>query len=142
MAAAPRLALLGVVIGVVAAKSGLRSLWALPLALAVGSEFDLLAQAIMSPGPTWAEKLGAASDGLWGWYRTALAQGTTYDPLVFAVVVGLVGFLLGFGCAWLVFRLQAAGWRWCCVPRPGIVHLSYATVESIPPFLTSNSSGC
>ena len=116
---------------------GCAASWALPLAVAVGGEADLLAQAIMSPGPTWAEKLGAISDGLWGWYRTALAQGTTYDPLVFAAVVGLVGFLLGFCCAWLVFRLQTGWLALVLCAAAGIVHLSYATVESIPPFFTS-----
>ena len=52
-------------------------------------------------------------------------------------MLGLPLFLVGFGVSWLVFRLGNGWWALILVVAFGLVHLSYATVDSIGPFLWS-----
>jgi transglutaminase-like putative cysteine protease len=138
---APPLGLLGVSVGLVVAKSRLRSVWALPLGFGIGLEAVLLSQALITPGTTWAEKLGGVSEALREWLRAALTQGASHDPLVLAALLGGVGYLIGLCSSWLVFRLQNGWWPLIFNATVGLVHLSYATVDSIPPFLLSLLSG-
>lgn len=134
---APALALLGVVLGLVAARSRLRAIWSMCLMLGIGIEAALLAQVLPSSGPTWEARMVFVFGSLSGWWRASLEQGAVHDSAVLALLLSLLGYLLGFCSSWLVFRLQNGWWPLVANASVGIVHLSYATVESIPPFLIS-----
>src|SRR5437764_7408523 len=135
--AAPPLGLLAVAVGLLAAKSSLRTPWAMLLGIAIGAEAVLLSQAVLSPGGSWAEKLGWLSHSLRPVFEAALYHAAGYDPLVFATLVAAIGYLLGLCSSWLVFRLQSGWWALVLIATAGLVHLSYATVDSIPPYLAS-----
>jgi transglutaminase-like putative cysteine protease len=134
---APSLAVLGVGVGMLAAKSRLRSIWALPIGIGIGLESVVLSQALTSPGPTWAAKLGWVSDTLSQWLDAALTRGATHDPLVLGSLLSGIGYMLGLCSSWLVFRLQNGWWPLIFNATVGLVHLSYTTVESVPPYLAS-----
>ena len=131
------LALLGVTVGVLGAKSALRPLWSLSLSLAIGFESLILSQALLTQGQRWQERLGQVSSGLWGWYASAINAGVTHDQLAFSTALGAVAYLIGLCSSWLVFRF-ANGWLPVVISATiGLIHLSYATVQSIPGFLFS-----
>jgi transglutaminase-like putative cysteine protease len=135
--ATPPLGLLAVAVGLLAAKSPLRTPWAMLLGIAIGAEAVLLSQAVLSPGGSWAEKLGWLSRSLRPAFEAALLRAAAYDPLVFATLVAAIGYLLGLCSSWLVFRLQSGWWALVLIATAGLVHLSYVTVDSIPPYLAS-----
>jgi transglutaminase-like putative cysteine protease len=133
----PRLSLLGAGAGLLAARSPLRAGWAWLLSLIAGLEWTFLAQALTAPGSGWTDKLNAFSGVVRVWVGTALRDGASYDPLIIDLLLGFTLFLVGFGVSWLVFR-HGNGWlALILIATFGVVHLSYATVDSIGPFLWS-----
>jgi transglutaminase-like putative cysteine protease len=133
----PRLGLLGAGAGLLAARSPLRAGWAWLLGLTVGVEWMLLSNALTVPGGGWTEKLNAQSAVVWGWVGTAMRDGPSYDPLIVDLLLGFTLFLVGFAVSWLVFRHGNGWWALVLIVAFGLVHLSYATVDSTGPFLWS-----
>jgi transglutaminase-like putative cysteine protease len=133
----PRLSLLGAAVGLLAARSPLRTGWAWLLGLLLDLEWTLLACALSTPGNGWGDKLNAFWTVVWGWIGAALREGASYEPLIVDLLLGFALFLVGFGVSWLVFRLGRGWWALIFISTFGVIHLSYATVDSIGPFLWS-----
>jgi transglutaminase-like putative cysteine protease len=134
---APALAVGGVLVGLLAAKSKLRSIWGLPLGLAVGLELLLIAHAVTGPAGSWRAQVEWLYAVLANWAGTVAREGATHDPVVFAVGVGWIGYVIGLCSSWLVFRLENGWWPLLINAAVGVIHLSYATVDSIPPYIAS-----
>jgi transglutaminase-like putative cysteine protease len=138
---APRLALAGLLVGLLGAKGPLRPAWSLALSLWIGFASLLAGQALAGPGRGWSERLALVSAQLWGWYRALPLTGPVHDQLVFSTALAAAAYLVGLCCAWLVFRF-ANGWvPLIALAAIGLLHLSYATVDSVPPFLASLVAG-
>jgi transglutaminase-like putative cysteine protease len=138
---APRLALAGVLIGLLGAKGPLRPAWSLALSLWIGFATVLVAQALAGSGRSWPERLAQVSDQLWGWFWALPLAGPVHDQIVFSSALAAAAYLVGLCCAWLVFRF-GNGWAPLIAQATiGILHLSYATVDSVPPFLSSVVAG-
>ena len=133
----PRLSVFGAGIGLLAARSALRAGWGWLLGLLVGVEWTLISNALTMPGPGWTDKLNAFSAVVWVWVGAALRDGASYDPLIINLLLGFTLFLVGFGVGWLVFRHGNGWWALILIVAFGLIHLSYATVDSTGPFLWS-----
>jgi transglutaminase-like putative cysteine protease len=134
---APLLALLGVLIGLLGAKSPLRPVWSLLLSLWIGSAAVLASQALAAPGRGWAERLVLPAAQLWSWYSVLPAVGPIHDQLVFSSALAAAAYLIGLCCAWLVFRF-GNGWApVITLAAIGLLHLSYLSGGSIPRFIAS-----
>ena len=136
---APRLALAGVLVGLIGGKSPLRTVWGLPIGPGLASSYWYCARRSSAPadGPGRPGSAGCPTTRSWRWYWNTRAEGASHDQVVFATAVGAIAYVLGFCSAWLVFRLQNAWWPLIANASMGLVHLSYATVDSIPPYLVT-----
>jgi hypothetical protein len=65
---APGFALIGVLVGCLAASSRLRTLPAMLLLTLVAGELVLLAQALTTPSTGWQDQITALYEHLWAWY--------------------------------------------------------------------------
>lgn len=134
---APPLGLAGVLLGLLGAKSRLRTPWGLLLGLTIGFELLVIAFAGSGPSGSWRGQIEWLFGTLGRWAQTVAREGATHEPIVFAAAVAAVGYLIAFCSSWLVFRLQNGWWPLVINASIGLVHLSYASVDSIPPYLAS-----
>lgn len=132
--ATPFLAAAGVLIGAITARSHLRMPWSVGAGALFGAELILLVQATISPGQSWAEKVTWTVTGLVGWVGRMVGSGLVYDVVGFSLVMSSLAYGLGFCSSWLLFRYQRAWAMLVLTGAFGLVHLSYATVDSIPPY--------
>ncbi len=122
----PWLALAGLGLGVLLARTRLPGLAAHPLALGLGVE--TLAAVFSSARPTGSvgERVAWLGGRVSGWLEAVLGGGASNDLLVFALGMGTLAWVLGYVSAWLVFRTHAA---WLAVTANAVallVSLSYA----------------
>jgi TgpA N-terminal domain len=78
----------------------------------------------------WWSKLGNTVTRIYRWSETAFAGRPQEDKLVALVFLGLIVWLVGYACTWLVFRRH---WTWLAVAISGaalIVNLSYSPPNS------------
>lgn len=133
--ATPYLAISGALAGLVTARSYLRMPWSVAAGALLGIECALLAQAIYSPGREWSEKVVWTLSAVGGWLLRSLGSGLSHDIVAFSVVMSSLAYTVGFGASWLLFRYQRPWSMLVLTGAFGLVHLSYATVDSIPPYL-------
>jgi transglutaminase-like putative cysteine protease len=125
------LAWLALLVGLAAAKSGLRPWVAHAAGAVVGVEMIVLVYANrMSPGD-WADRLAELLGHVGAWVEAALGGGNSRDNLMFALVMAALAWGLGYASSWLVFR---RGLGWAAVVLNGsalLFHLSssYATLN-------------
>jgi transglutaminase-like putative cysteine protease len=138
---APGLAVFGVLAGCLAASSRLRTLPAMLLLTIIACESALLAQALSVPATSWREQISPLYERLWAWYWAVARQGPTFDQVALSCAIGFSAVVLGFCSSWLVFRLQSGWLALVLNVTAGLLHLSYATVDSIAPFLVATFLG-
>jgi transglutaminase-like putative cysteine protease len=90
-----------------------------------------------SPGASWSDQLAWLSSTFWGWFWNGLNRGASHHPVVFAMLVAWIGYVLGLSSSILAFRLQRAWWPLVLNATVGVIHLSYVKVEALPTFLLS-----
>ncbi|MBA2446465.1 MAG: transglutaminase domain-containing protein [Chloroflexi bacterium] len=120
------LALGGLGVGLVAAKSGLRP-WAAHLAslLLLLESIVLIHANRMSPG-RWEGRLAELSEHVSVWFQTAFGGGNSRDNVMFAIAMASLCWALGYGASWLVFR-YGLGWAALAVNSAVLLlYLSYS----------------
>lgn len=117
------LALGGLVVGYVLDRASLHELPAHLLALALGAEALIFAHASAVGGTGQASLLLAR---LGSWLQVVQSGGAGNDPLLFAMGVSALAWLLGYTSSWLLFRGESP---WLAITACGsalLVNLSYA----------------
>ncbi len=125
------LALAALLVGLVAAKGALRPSVAHLASALLGLEILVLVYGNRMSGPTWPDKLAELLGHVGAWVATALGEGNSRDNLMFALVMGLISWTLGYVSAWLVFR-RGMGWAALALNATVLLfHLSssYATLN-------------
>ena len=125
------LAGLSVMVGLVAAKSGLRP-WAAHVGSAlIGLETIVLVYANrLTPAP-WEARLAELFGHVGVWLGTAIGGGNSRDNLVFVLVMAALAWTIGYVASWLVFR-HDKGWAALVLTGSALlIHLSssYASLN-------------
>ena len=123
----PRLAVLGLLVGYLVERTRLPGPVGLLLGTLLGVEAVTWIFASLPVVGTMAERVAGLGGGVGAWFDTILSGGVSNDPLVFAVAMGTLAWLLGLITAWLVFRDNAP---WLAIVLNGLgllMNLSYAS---------------
>ena len=103
------LALGGLLVGLAAAKSGLRAWAAHAASAALLLEAIVLIHANRMPPGSWAGRLGELWEHVLVWFQTAFGGGNSRDNVMFAIAMACLCWALGYASSWLVFR-HGLGW--------------------------------
>jgi transglutaminase-like putative cysteine protease len=101
------------------------------LGTALGVEAITWVYANVGVGPSLGERIGWLEARVAGWLDTVVGGGVSNDPLVFALAMAGLAWLLGLVTAWLLFRDNAA---WLAAIFNGIallMNLSYASTSLV-----------
>lgn len=131
---APRLALVGLVVGLIAARARLSGLLVHSLGLIVGFEANLVYFARLMDAPDWQAQLNLLGGRVNAWLEAAASGGASNDTLMFALTMSALAYVLGYFSAWLVFRSHAA---WLAIVPNGatvLLNLSFASPDLMPYF--------
>jgi transglutaminase-like putative cysteine protease len=117
---------LGLLVGLAAAKGGLRPVAAHILSSVAGVEVIVLVYANrMTPGP-WGRQLAELLAHVGAWIETAAAGGNSRDNVMFALVMSALAWAVAYTSAWFVFK-RAKGWVALGLTSIALlVHLSYS----------------
>lgn len=122
----PRLAVAGLLAGYLIERTRLPGPIGLPLGVLLGVEAITYAFAAVPGVGTLAERVDWLGGRVGSWLDTIINGGVSNDPLVFAVAMGVLAWLLGLITAWLLFRDNAP---WLAIFLNGLgllMNLSYA----------------
>jgi hypothetical protein len=125
----PELALAGVVLGFVLARTRVLAALAHLLVLGLGIEALTVLFGAYGGQPTLREQVEWLSGRVATWLDAVQTGGASNDALLFALTMGAAAWLLGYTSAWLLVREDAA---WLTVAANGLallVNLSYAPPE-------------
>jgi transglutaminase-like putative cysteine protease len=125
----PRLALAGLLLGFVLTKLPVRSFVAHWCAveigvLVVGSYF-----ALQAPTEDWESRVVWLGGRVWAWLQVVFGGGMSNDSMLFALVMALTGWLLGYLAAWFAFKRHHV---WLTLVACGgglLVNLSYGAPD-------------
>ncbi len=115
-----------ILIGLAAAKGGLRPLASHVIAMLVGLEYIVLVFANRMSSRTWEAQLAELLGHVSAWVQTAVEGGNSRDNVMFALVIACITWVLGYASSWLVYRL---GKGWLAFVINGallLMHLSYS----------------
>jgi transglutaminase-like putative cysteine protease len=122
----PKLALAGLLTGYLVERTRLPAIVGNLLAVALGVEAIAWAYAPVVEGSSVSERATALLGHLGGWLDLVLTGGVSNDPLVFALAMGALAWIVGQITAWLLFR---DGAPWLALALNGValfMNLSYA----------------
>ncbi|MDP8921963.1 MAG: DUF3488 and transglutaminase-like domain-containing protein [Chloroflexota bacterium] len=120
------LAMLGVLVGLAAAKSGLKRWVAHAAALLLGIEAIVLLFGNRMTATSWEGKLAELVWHVHLWLYTAVTGGNSRDNVMFALFMAALAWLLAYGSSWLVFALGRGGWAVALNGALCLLHLSYS----------------
>ncbi|HEX9014752.1 MAG TPA: transglutaminaseTgpA domain-containing protein [Chloroflexota bacterium] len=125
----PKLTLVGLLLGVVLAKSRVRA-W---LAHLFTAEFGLFLigfyVAADMPGATWLEKFDSLRERIWTWIAAAISGGISNDTMLFVLLMSIAGWFLGYAAAWLAFRKNNVWFALVASGSALLVNISYVSVQ-------------
>ncbi|MDQ3811275.1 MAG: DUF3488 and transglutaminase-like domain-containing protein [Chloroflexota bacterium] len=127
----PRLAVAGLLVGYLVERTRLPGAVGLPLGAVLGAEIVTYVFAWPAGSGTLAERVGLLGGRVGAWLDTIASGGVSNDPLVFAVAMAALAWLLGLVTAWLLFRDQVP---WLGIVFNGVallMNLSYASPSLI-----------
>ncbi|MBV9358059.1 MAG: transglutaminase domain-containing protein [Chloroflexi bacterium] len=127
----PKLALAGLVIGYLLARTRLSGFLALILLSLLGVELVAYTYSSVAPAGPRSDQVDFLAHRLSGWFVTVMTGGVSNDALVFALAMALLAWLLGVLTAWLLFRDNAP---WLAVTASGLallINLSYASSGAV-----------
>jgi transglutaminase-like putative cysteine protease len=126
----PRIAIAGLIAGYLLERTRAPAVVSLPLGMLLGAEAVLYVFArVAAPGESLQAGVNAVSGRVGSWLDTVGGGGISNDPLVFAVAMAGLAWLLGEITAWLLFRDDAA---WVAIIFNGVallMNLSYASTS-------------
>ena len=123
----PKLALAGLLAGYLIERTRVPGPFGLPLGVALGFEAVTYAFAQVPTGGSLSERINWLGGRVGSWFDTVASGGVSNDPLVFAVAMGALAWLLGLITSWLLFRDNAP---WLAILFSGLallMNLSYAS---------------
>ena len=126
-----RLAVAGLIAGYVIERTRVPGAVGLLLGAVLGLEAITWVYTQNAVGDTMAERVDGLASRVGGWFDAVGGGGVSNDPLVFALAMAALAWLLGLISAWLVFRDDAA---WLALVFNGIallMNLSYASTSLV-----------
>jgi transglutaminase-like putative cysteine protease len=127
----PKLAIAGLVIGYLIERTQLPAPLGLPLGLLVGVEAVVYVFAQAAVDGSLAERIDWLDGRISAWLDAIASGGVSNDPLVFAVAMAALAWVLGLLTAWLLFRDNVP---WLVVLFNGLallMNLSYASTSLV-----------
>ena len=127
----PKLAVGGLLVGYVLARTRAAGVFGLLLGSALGVEIIKWVYAQIGVGDQLSERIDWVAGRVGGWFEAVGGGGVSNDPLVFALAMAALAWLLGLLTAWLLFHDNAP---WLAVIFNGIallMNLSYASATLI-----------
>lgn len=124
-------ALGGLVAGYIVERTRVLAPFGLVLAGLIGFEVVTWVYSRVAEGATLGERVDWLGGRVGGWFDAVASGGVSNDPLVFALAMASLAWLLGMLTAWLVFRDNAP---WLAVVFNGIallMNLSYASTNLV-----------
>jgi transglutaminase-like putative cysteine protease len=131
----PWLALFAVLLGTALAKLPVREWIAHLFATEIGLLLTAFYFASALPGNDWAERFWWLGYRVWIWLDAAFGGGISNDTMLFALLMALLTWLLGYISAWFAFRRHSV---WIALVGSGsvlLVNLSYVPPNSLTYFL-------
>jgi transglutaminase-like putative cysteine protease len=126
-----RIALAGLLAGYLIERTRVPAVFGLPLGAVLGFEVITWVYAHIAEGATMAERVAWIGGRVGEWFDAVAGGGVSNDPVVFALAMAGLAWLLGLGTAWLVFRDNAV---WLAVVFNGLallMNLSYAAASMV-----------
>ncbi|HEY0581625.1 MAG TPA: transglutaminaseTgpA domain-containing protein [Chloroflexota bacterium] len=127
----PRLVLAGLAAGYLIERSRMPGPIGLPLGALLGVELIAWLYAHVAIVGSLAERVDWLGGRVGSWLDSILAGGVSNDPLVFALAMAVLAWLLGLITAWLLFRDNAP---WLAILFNGVallMNLSYASTAMV-----------
>jgi len=121
-----RLAVAGLLAGYLIERTRVAGVFGLPLGMLLGVEVVTWVYASIPVVGTTSERIEWLGGRVGAWFDTVAGGGVSNDPLVFALAMGVLAWLLGLITAWLLFRDNAP---WLAIVFSGLallMNLSYA----------------
>jgi hypothetical protein len=126
-----RLAVAGLLAGYLIERSRVLAPVGLLLGALLGFEVITWVYAQVAPGASTAERVNELGLRVGDWFDAVAGGGVSNDPLVFALAMAALAWLLGLVTAWLVFRDDAP---WLAIVFNGLallMNLSYASTALV-----------
>ncbi len=126
-----RLALAGLLAGYLIERTRVAAVFGLPLGAILGFEIITWVYSNIAEGATLTEHVNWLGGRVGDWFNTVAGGGVSNDPVVFALAMASLAWLLGLITAWLVFRDNAV---WPAVVFNGLallMNLSYASASMV-----------
>ncbi|MBV9596653.1 MAG: DUF4129 domain-containing protein [Chloroflexi bacterium] len=126
-----RIALGGLLAGYLIERTRVPAVFGLPLGLILGGEVITWVYTHVAEGATMAKRVDWLGARVGGWIDAVGGGGVSNDPVVFALAMACLAWLLGLVTAWLVFRDNAA---WLAIVFNGLallMNLSYADASMV-----------
>jgi transglutaminase-like putative cysteine protease len=127
----PRLAMGGLVAGYLIERTRVPAVLGLAVGVVLGFEVVTWAYLSVAETSTIPEQVSWLGARVGAWLDTVIAGGVSNDPLVFALAMAALAWLLGLIAAWLLFRDNAP---WLAIVFSGVallMNLSYASTAFI-----------
>lgn len=131
----PWLALLAVLLGTVLAKLRVRGWIAHLFAAEIGLVLVGFYFAAGLEGKDWAERFWWLGQRIWIWLEAAFGGGISNDVMLFALLMALMSWFMGYASAWLVFRRHNVWFALVASGSALLVNLSYSPPSSLTFFL-------
>ncbi|MBV9582971.1 MAG: transglutaminase domain-containing protein, partial [Chloroflexi bacterium] len=125
------LAVVALIVGYLAERTRVPSPLGLLLGIGLGTEAITWVYAQVAPAGPLSDRVDWLGGRIGDWFDAVAGGGVSNDPLVFAVAMACLAWLLGLITAWLVFRDNAP---WLAVLFNGIavlMNLSYAPASMV-----------
>jgi transglutaminase-like putative cysteine protease len=126
-----RIALGGLVAGYLIERTRVPAVFGLPLGGVLGVEVITWVYSHIAEGATMSERVAWLGTRTGEWFDAVAGGGVSNDPVVFALAMAGLAWLLGLGTAWLVFRDNAV---WPAIVFNGLallMNLSYASASMV-----------
>lgn len=120
------LAMFGLLVGLAAAKSGLKRWAAHTAGVLLGIQAVVLLFGNRMTASTWEGKIAELIWHVHVWLYTAFTGGNSRDNVMFALYMASIAWLLSYGSSWLVFKLGRGGWAVAIAGCLCLLHLSYS----------------
>ena len=133
--AVPWLAFSAVLLGFVLAKLPVRSPVAHLFALETGVAVIGTLFANLSDKEPWNEKFYWLWERIWAWIQVVFGGGMSNDTMIFALIMALTAWLLGYLAAWLAFRHHSVWLSLLACGTGLLVNLSYGGPNQFAYFL-------
>jgi transglutaminase-like putative cysteine protease len=126
-----RIALGGLLAGYLVERTRVPAVFGLPLGGILGVEVITWVYLHVAEGATTGERVDWLGAHVGAWFDAVGSGGVSNDPVVFALAMASLAWLLGLVTAWLVFRDNAA---WLAIVFNGLallMNLSYASASMV-----------